>query len=166
MEALSARAGSLEKAKALIGVAEPHVAGLGNRADEARVWLASARAAIEVMGGSMRAALLDSVTISTTVAFCQVVSGQFGQAGLRLDAIDQREAAQFGADDKYAARVDLMRAGIAHAGGELPQAQVFLRAGRQAFEKPDADPYYRRWSLRLAASLSPAVVATIGSIQR
>lgn len=105
-------------------------------------------------------------SISTTVAFCQILSRQYGLAGLRLDAIDRREVAHFSADDSYAARVDLMRAEIAHADGEPTQAQALLRAARQAFERPDADPYYRRWTLRLAASISPAVIATTGSIQR
>ncbi len=56
IEALSLQAGGLDRARQLVTAARLHFASLGSRHDEAMVWLLTAEATIQLMGGDARMA--------------------------------------------------------------------------------------------------------------
>jgi tetratricopeptide (TPR) repeat protein len=59
MEIMAGDAGSQPRARALIAAADSSIASLGERADEARVWLLMARGTLEMTGGSVQQAQQD-----------------------------------------------------------------------------------------------------------
>jgi tetratricopeptide (TPR) repeat protein len=91
---------------------------------------------------------------SGNLAMCLIIAGDFTQAAPLLDKIDTNSVAQMAVDPHYGAEIDVMRAAIAQAAGDKARVKALLEKTAPAFEKADADKYFRRWAQRLSAQAS------------
>jgi ABC-type amino acid transport substrate-binding protein len=90
------------------------------------------------------------------VAFCQIQLKEFALADVRLRSIEAASAGKFDSStpEEFHAQLDLMRAAVAAAAGDIAQAGMLLTLPRRIFVRPDTDPYMFRWTQRLASSLN------------
>ncbi len=131
MEAMTAGAGSLDAAQALLARSEPRLALLGPRRTEAEVWDHAAHAAIDIIENEVAGARRESLAASDRadtipdvidantrlllqqrVAIADLRAGGWTQAGKRLDALDHQELALHGPDNPATIITEFMQARV------------------------------------------------------
>ncbi len=133
-------------------------AALGERADFVRVntWNFETRPYfIESPYGGQKgfgANSAQAMAMMGEVAFCLIVAGNAAEAAPLIDAINPKALSELGAGPDFPAQLDVMRADIALSAHDIPRARALLQHPAQVFDRPDADPYVRRWVARLLAS--------------
>jgi non-specific serine/threonine protein kinase len=93
---------------------------------------------------------------AVTLAFCLITAGQYAAAQPLLNGIDTTAISEFAMDPVFAAKLDLMRAAIAQAGGDTAEANTLLARAAPAIEKASDDTYMREWAKRLTTPIAAA----------
>jgi DNA-binding winged helix-turn-helix (wHTH) protein/tetratricopeptide (TPR) repeat protein len=141
METVSGQAGSMERAGALLGSAEPHLAALGARRDEAATWLIAARSLLQMYRGDMEAAqagfetavaradarpdIFDKATrlsLRRRLDFTYARMGQWGPAADLLKGVLQSELALNGPRHPDTLHVELNLVEVLLGAGNAAQA--------------------------------------------
>ena len=94
--------------------------------------------------------------LAETVAFCLIADHRPTEAVPFLDRVDPHTLAAILSDPVAAQEPALMRADVAFVSGDLVHARAFLAGPRAAYVGPTFDPYYARWTERLAKAIADA----------
>ncbi len=114
--------------------------------------IASARTAFEDSKTAFGSGNPLTGATSVNLAFCMAVAKRYDSIEPLLEGIDAKAVADLVADPDWGASIDLIRADMALNAGDIGAARGFLDYPGKAYERPDADPYLRRWTEELLAA--------------
>jgi hypothetical protein len=122
------------------------------RAGHADAGLEASRHALALAQKGFGANSAQAMAMMGEVAFCLIVADRAAEATPLIDAIDPKALSDLGAGPDFPAQLDVMRADIALSAHDIPRARALLAHPAQVFNRPDADPYIKRWVAQLLAS--------------